>query len=157
MISVVQRVSRASVMVGERATGEIGNGLLALVAVVSGDDEKDVHYTADRLQHLRIFPDEEGKMNLSVEDVGGDLLLVSQFTLAADTTGGRRPSFSRAAPPEEARRLFDSLVDRLERVPLSVQTGEFAATMRVNLVNNGPVTLILDSRDKRRDDRATGR
>ena len=146
MITVVQRVRSAEVQVGDRTVGSIGSGLLALVAVVSDDGPDDVAYTADRLEHLRIFADPEGRMNLSVQNVGGSLLLVSQFTLAADTRKGRRPSFDDAAAPDEARRLFEDLVAVLSSGSVPVQTGEFAANMQVTLVNDGPVTVIVDSR-----------
>ena len=149
MICVLQRVRAASVRVGERSVGAIDRGLLALVAVVPDDGEADVAYLADRLANLRVFPDEAGRMNLSVEDIGGALLLVSQFTLAADTRRGRRPSFAGAAPPEQGERLFDALVARLRAGPVPVEVGEFGATMQVELVNDGPVTLILDSADRR--------
>lgn len=151
MICVVQRVSSAAVEVEGDTVGEIHKGLLALVAVVEGDDDGDVEYVAERLRHLRVFADGEGRMNLSVEDVGGSLLLVSQFTLAADTRRGRRPSFSRAAAPEAARRLFEGLARDLEDSGVPVQTGEFAAMMRLRLVNDGPVTLIVDSTPSRRE------
>lgn len=149
MICVVQRVSSASVRVEGSTVGAIRAGLLALVGVVPEDDGADVGYIAERLSTLRIFADADGRMNLSVQDVGGALLLVSQFTLAADTRRGRRPSFSGAAPPEQGKRLFDALVVLLEGGPVPVRTGEFGATMEVELVNDGPVTLILDSAHRR--------
>jgi len=149
VISVVQRVRSAEVRVDGRTVGSIEHGLLALVAVVSDDEPDDVAYIADRLGHLRIFADSEGRMNLSVQDVGGSLLLVSQFTLAADTRKGRRPSFDGAAAPDEARRLFEELLAVLSAGPVPVQTGEFAADMQITLVNDGPVTLIVDSRKRR--------
>jgi len=146
VICVLQRVSSAAVSVGERAVGSIERGLLGLVAVLPDDDETDVAYIGDRLSNLRIFADHEGRMNLSVEDVDGAILLVSQFTLAADTRRGRRPSFSAAASPEHGKRLFDGLVALIEAGPVGVQTGEFGAHMSVAMINDGPVTLILDSR-----------
>lgn len=149
MICVLQRVSAAAVRVGEKTVGSIERGLLALVAVLPGDDETDVAFIADRLSNLRIFPDGEGRMNLSVQDVDGALLLVSQFTLAADSRRGRRPSFSGAASPEHGERIFDDLVALLEKSQVTVQTGVFGAHMEVELVNDGPVTLIVDSRDSR--------
>jgi len=142
-------VSSASVRVGERVVGAIDRGLLALVGVVPGDGDEEVDWLADRLATLRVFADGEGRMNLSVQDVGGALLLVSQFTLAADTRRGRRPSFTGAAPAEHGERLFDALVARLSEGPVPVQSGEFGAHMRVELVNDGPVTLILDSQQRR--------
>lgn len=150
MISVIQRVSEAEVRVDGRVIGRIGPGLVALVAVMDGDGPDDVAFTADRLEHLRIFSDDDGKMNLSVQDVGGSLLVVSQFTLAGDTRKGRRPSFAGAAGPETARALLDGLVERLGEGPVPVETGEFAAHMEVDLVNDGPVTLIVDSWESRR-------
>jgi D-tyrosyl-tRNA(Tyr) deacylase len=145
VICVLQRVSSASVRVGERLAGAIDRGLLALVGVVPDDGDEEVVWLAERLSTLRVFADDEGRMNLSVQDVGGALLLVSQFTLAADTRRGRRPSFTGAAPAEQGERLFDALVARLQDGPVPVQSGEFGAHMEVELVNDGPVTLILDS------------
>ena len=153
MICVVQRVSSACVRVEGSTVGAIRAGLLALIGVVPEDDGADVAYIAERLSALRIFSDADdadGRMNLSVEDVGGALLLVPQFTLAADTRRGRRPSFSRAAPPGQAKRLFEGLVVMLEKGSVPVCTGEFGAAMEVELVNDGPVTLILDSAPPRR-------
>jgi D-tyrosyl-tRNA(Tyr) deacylase len=146
MICVLQRVTSARVTVGERKIAAIDRGLLALVGVVHADDESDASWLAERLCKLRVFADEAGRMNLSVEDVGGSLLLVSQFTLAADTRRGRRPSFTGAAPPEQGARLFAALAARLRQGQVPVATGEFGAAMQVALVNDGPVTLILDSR-----------
>jgi D-tyrosyl-tRNA(Tyr) deacylase len=149
MICVLQRVSRASVRVGERTAGAIDRGLLGLVAVVPEDDDDDVSWLAERLVNLRIFADPAGRMNLSVRDVGGALLLVSQFTLVADARRGRRPSFSGAASPANGKRRFDALVATLRAGEVPVQTGEFGAAMAVELVNDGPVTLILDSARRR--------
>jgi D-tyrosyl-tRNA(Tyr) deacylase len=129
--------------------GAIDHGLLALVGVVHDDGDEEVGWLADRLTTLRVFADDAGRMNLSVQEVGGALLLVSQFTLAADTRRGRRPSFTGAAPPEQGERLFDALVARLQDGPVPVQTGEFGAHMQVEMVNDGPVTLILDSQQRR--------
>jgi D-tyrosyl-tRNA(Tyr) deacylase len=129
----------------DRVIGAIDRGLLVFVAVVPEDDDGDVTYVAERLRCLRVFSDPEGRMNLSVEDVGGALLLVSQFTLAADTRRGRRPSFSGAAAPQEARRRLRELVNELEKRGVEVQTGKFGASMRVQSINDGPVTLIVDS------------
>ncbi|MFQ5742854.1 MAG: D-aminoacyl-tRNA deacylase [Acidobacteriota bacterium] len=153
MISVVQRVSKAEVRVEGRTIGAIDAGLLVLVAVMRNDARTDVEFTADRLLHLRVFADEQGRMNRSVEDVDGSLLLVSQFTLAGDTRKGRRPSFIKAAPPEPARELFEALIERLRAGPVKVEKGIFAAFMEVELVNDGPVTLILDSRQNRKSGR----
>ncbi len=149
MICVIQRVAGASVTVDDRRVGAIDAGLLALVGVLVGDDDDDVAWIADRLRHLRIFADDQGRMNLSIEDVGGSLLLVSQFTLAADTRRGRRPSFSRAAEPQRARELFDRLVQRLRSLDMTVRTGEFGASMQVRSVNDGPVTIVVDSAQRR--------
>ncbi|HXE79997.1 MAG TPA: D-aminoacyl-tRNA deacylase [Vicinamibacterales bacterium] len=146
MRAVLQRVTRARVVVGDRVVGEIGTGLLALVGVEAGDGERDVQYVAGKIRDLRVFPDESNRMNRSVADVGGAVLVVSQFTLLGDCRKGRRPSFDRAAPPEEARARYLNLVDRLRESGLRVETGEFQAMMLVDLVNDGPVTLLLDSR-----------
>lgn len=146
MICVLQRVSTARVGVDDEIVGAIDLGLLALVAVVPGDGDPDIAWMIDRLTKLRVFADDRGRMNRSVEDVGGSLLLVSQFTLAADTRRGRRPSFTGAAPPKEAEKRFDELVAGLRRGPVPVATGRFGANMQVTLVNDGPVTLLLDSR-----------
>jgi D-tyrosyl-tRNA(Tyr) deacylase len=153
MIAVIQRVASASVNVAERTLGSIGPGLVALVGAVGGDTEVDVEYIEKRLATLRIFADDDGRMNLSIADSGGALLVVSQFTLAADTRKGRRPSFVRALDPALAAPLIDDLVARLKRRGLDVQTGEFGANMQVELVNDGPVTLVLDSRETRRGNR----
>jgi D-tyrosyl-tRNA(Tyr) deacylase len=157
MISVVQRVRRAEVRVGGECVGRIGRGLSALVGIMDGDDAADVQYMADRLLNLRIFPDEEGRMNLPVTVTGGGILLVSNFTVGGDTRRGRRPSFSRAAPPTLAKELFDDLASQLRAVIEPVETGVFAAMMEVDLVNDGPVTLIVDSRQTRRGGRHESR
>ena len=141
MLSVVQRVREARVVVAGRTIGEIGAGLLVLVCAERGDSEAQADRLLAKLLKLRIFSDEAGKMNRSVQDVGGGLLLVSQFTLAADTSGGNRPSFTNAAPPEEGRRLYDYFVAQARAAHPVVQTGEFAADMQVHLVNDGPVTI----------------
>lgn len=143
---VLQRVTSARVTVEERVTGQIGAGLLLLVGFRPGDDEAVLGWMAEKLVGLRIFGDSEGKMNLSLEDVGGDVLVVSQFTLYGDTRKGRRPSFVDAAPPSEAIPLYRRFLDVLrERLPASrVEEGEFGAMMSVALVNDGPVTLILE-------------
>lgn len=144
MLSLIQRVTQASVSVDDRCIGRIGPGLLALVAVEPGDDEARVRRMAQRLLGYRVFADAGGRMNRSLADSGGGLLLVSQFTLAADTASGMRPSFTRAAAPEEAERLFNRLVElcRQQHRP-GVETGRFGAHMVVSLVNDGPVTFIL--------------
>ena len=147
MRAVVQRVSSARVEVEGKVVGEIGRGLLVLLGVGEGDSEKQAHWLADKVAGLRIFEDEAGKMNLSVEEVGGDLLVVSQFTLYGDCRKGRRPSFTGAAPPEEADRLYGIFVARLRERGLPVATGVFQAMMQVHLVNDGPVTLIVETND----------
>lgn len=145
MIGLLQRVSRARVMVGGRETGSIGRGLLVLVAVQKGDGEPQADRLLERLATYRVFPDAADRMNLSLEDTRGGLLLVPQFTLAADTRKGTRPGFSTAAPPAEGRRLFDYLLARArQRLPV-VETGEFGADMQVELVNDGPVTVWLEA------------
>ena len=143
MISVIQRVSRARVEVAGRTIGEIGRGLLVLVCAERADSELQADRLLAKLLKLRIFSDEAGKMNRSVQDVDGGLLLVSQFTLAADTSGGNRPSFTTAAAPEVGRRLYDYFVDAARKAHPVVATGEFAADMQVHLVNDGPVTITL--------------
>jgi len=141
MLALVQRVSEAKVVVDGRTIGEIGQGLLVLVCAERGDSEAQADKLLAKLLKLRIFSDEAGKMNRSVQDVQGGLLLVSQFTLAADTSGGNRPSFTNAAPPEEGRRLYDHFVQQARAAHPLVQTGEFGADMQVHLVNDGPVTI----------------
>ncbi len=143
MISVIQRVSQARVEVQGRAVGEIGPGLLVLVCAERGDVEAQADKLLAKILKLRIFSDEAGKMNRSVQDIRGGLLLVSQFTLAADTSGGNRPSFTNAAAPDEGRRLYEYLVAQARQAHPVVQTGEFAADMKVHLVNDGPVTIPL--------------
>lgn len=143
MISVLQRVREARVDVEGQTVGAIGMGLLVLVCAERGDTEVEANKLLAKLLKLRIFSDDAGKMNKSVQDVAGGLLLVSQFTLAADTTGGNRPSFTQAAAPEEGRRLFDYLVERARAAHPIVQTGRFAAEMQVHLINDGPITIPL--------------
>ena len=143
MISVLQRVRQARVEVAGQVVGQIGKGLLVLVCAERGDSEVEADKLLTKLLKLRIFSDAAGKMNLSVQDTGGGLLLVSQFTLAADTTGGNRPSFTQAAAPDEGRRLYDYLVAQARAAHPEVATGEFAADMQVHLVNDGPVTIPL--------------
>lgn len=146
MRAVVQRVSEARVLVDARPVGEIGPGLLVLVGAAEGDTEADVEYIARKVAELRIFEDDEGKMNRSVADVGGAVLIVSQFTLYGDSRKGRRPSFSEAMKPDAAAPLVERVCERLRQHGLRVETGEFGASMDVALVNRGPVTLLLDSR-----------
>ena len=143
MIAVLQRVSEARVTVAGKPTGEIGRGLMVLVAVEKGDGEATAERMAERLLGYRIFPDADGRMNRSLRDIGGGLLLVPQFTLAADTRKGTRPSFTPAADPDTGRRLFDHLVTACLRRHPQVACGRFGADMQVSLVNDGPVTFIL--------------
>lgn len=143
MIVVLQRVTQAKVDIDEKTVGQIGKGLMVLVCAEKGDTDEKARLLAQRLLRYRVFEDENGKMNLSVTDVKGGLLLISQFTLAADTTCGNRPSFTPAAPPDEGKRLFDIFVQETKKSGLTVQTGQFGAYMRVSLVNDGPVTLTL--------------
>jgi D-tyrosyl-tRNA(Tyr) deacylase len=145
MRSVLQRVLHASVSVDGEVVGRIGPGLVALVAVVQGDGPADIEYTASKIREVRIFADDQGRMNRSVEDTGGGVLLVSQFTLAGDARRGRRPAFDEAAPPDEAREIFDAVVARVRASGLAVATGRFRAHMALALVNDGPVTILLDS------------
>lgn len=145
MRAVVQRVSTASVRVGGETVGAIGLGLAVLAGVTHQDTAEDVSAMAAKLLALRIFADDEGRMNRSVVDVGGALLVVSQFTLYADASRGNRPGFTEAAPAEQAEHLIDAFVDRLEDADIEVATGRFGAAMEVDLVNDGPVTIILES------------
>jgi len=144
MRALLQRVTEASVKVNDDVVGEIGKGLLLFFCAEYGDTEASCNRMLDKILKLRIFSDEAGKMNLSVQDIKGSLLIVSQFTLAADTSKGTRPSFGRAASPDEARRLYDKFVVMARDSELQVQTGIFAADMKVALVNDGPVTIPLE-------------
>jgi D-tyrosyl-tRNA(Tyr) deacylase len=148
MRAVVQRVSHAAVEIDGQTVGRIGSGMLVLLGVAKGDGPPEVDYLVEKLSTLRIFSDHEGKMNRSVADVGGALLVVSQFTLLGDTRQGRRPGFDAAAPPELARLLYDQLVQALRAKGLPVETGRFGAHMRVALENDGPVTFIVESPEK---------
>jgi D-tyrosyl-tRNA(Tyr) deacylase len=143
MIALLQRVSSASVNVAGQEIARVGRGILALVAVEPGDGDKEVERTCERILRYRLFADESGRMNRDISDVGGELLLVPQFTLAADTDSWNRPSFSTAAPPDLSRRRFGELVDAVRRRGQPVATGEFGADMQVALVNDGPVTFLL--------------
>jgi D-aminoacyl-tRNA deacylase len=145
MRAVLQRVSRAQVSVNGEVTGQIGLGLLVLLGVGRDDAEADATYLAQKIAGLRIFEDDDGKMNRSVQDVGGSVLAVSQFTLHADVRRGKRPSFDAAAPPEQARRLYDFFVEQIRETGLHCETGRFQEMMKVELVNEGPVTILLDS------------
>ena len=148
MIAVLQRASEGKVTVEDRITGEIGTGLVILLGVAQSDSEKDANFLADRIAGFRIFNDEDGKMNLSIRDVNGAALVVSQFTLVGDWRKGRRPSFTTAAPPEEGERLYEYFCEQLRQQNVPVETGEFGAMMDVHLVNDGPVTFVMDSREK---------
>jgi len=143
VIAVVQRVSRAAVRVAGETVGAIGPGLLVLVAIERDDSGKQLDWLSGKVVEMRVFDDSDGRMNRSALDVGADLLIVSQFTLAGDLSRGRRPGFERAAPPEAARALFDAFVARLRTTPLKVETGRFRERMEVDLVNDGPVTFVL--------------
>jgi D-tyrosyl-tRNA(Tyr) deacylase len=145
MRAVIQRVSRARVQVDGQTTGEIGQGLLILLGVAQGDTPREADYLLDKIINLRIFEDAGGKMNLSLLETGGQLMVISQFTLYADCRKGRRPSFTDAAPPGEAEKLYDYFVDAARNRGLQVATGIFQALMEVELVNFGPVTILLDS------------
>ena len=145
MRAVVQRVDRASVTVDGQLTGKVERGLLVLLGVAEGDTEKDLHYIVDKVCGLRIFEDAEGKMNLSVQDICGSLLAVSQFTLCGDCRKGKRPSFDKAAKPDVANAFYEQFVEQCRAKVLPVETGVFRAHMLVELVNNGPVTILLDS------------
>ncbi|MED1425407.1 D-aminoacyl-tRNA deacylase [Bacillus altitudinis] len=144
---VVQRVTSASVKVEEEITGAINEGYMVLVGVTHEDTEEDVHYLAEKLAHLRIFEDENGKMNHSLLDVKGSVLSVSQFTLYGDTRKGRRPNFMKAAKPEVADSLYECFNETLREKGIHVETGRFGAMMDVSLINSGPVTMLMDSKE----------
>lgn len=144
MKAVIQRVTSASVTVDGKITSEIGAGILVLLGVEKGDNETKADWLAEKILHLRIFADADDKMNLSLKDTGGSLLAVSQFTLAGNCEKGRRPSFDTAAAPDEGKRLYEYFVDKIKALGVPAQTGIFRADMRVSLVNDGPVTFILE-------------
>jgi D-aminoacyl-tRNA deacylase len=146
MRAVVQRVTESSVTVGNRATGAIGRGLLVLLGVAQGDTPKDADFLSKKIANLRIFEDDAGKMNRSLLEIEGEMLVVSQFTLLGDCRKGRRPSFVQAADPETANQLYEYFVEKARRNGIRVQTGEFRAMMAVSLINDGPVTLIVESK-----------
>ncbi len=150
MRALLQRVSRASVRVGDEIVGSIGAGALVLAGVQTGDTEEDARYLAAKIAGLRIYPDGERRFERSLSDIGGSLLIVSQFTLYGDTRKGRRPSFAQAAPPDDAERLIDYLIQEIRNLGAQVETGRFGAMMEVELVNSGPVTLMIDSDDRNR-------
>ena len=146
--AIIQRVSSASVSVYNTQISSIKNGFLILLGVQQGDDEKDLEYLVNKTAGMRIFKDDKQHMNLSIKEVNGEALVVSQFTLCADTHKGRRPSFIHAAPPEIAEQMYQQFCEQLKVAGVPVQTGKFGAMMDVSLINDGPVTIILDSRDK---------
>lgn len=148
MKAIIQRVTEAAVSVEGETVGCIQQGLLVLLGVAKGDGEADLRYVIEKIRTLRIFSDEQGKMNRSLTDVGGAVLLVSQFTLLGRTSTGRRPSFDEAAPPDDAKRLYEQAAMTLQGEGITVETGVFAAHMQVALVNDGPVTFVLDSRER---------
>ena len=156
MRAVAQRVSRAEIRVAGESVGSMKSGLLVLVGVAKGDGPEHARWLADKLVHLRVFPDEAGKMNRSLLDCGAALGVVSQFTLLGDCRKGRRPSYNAAAPPEEAERLIEVLIAEAERLGARVATGRFRAQMEVDLVNDGPVTLILDTRESHSQNKTLG-
>ena len=145
MRCVVQRVTRAKVTVGDEVTGEIGKGMVALIGVSTEDGPADLKYIAEKVMHLRIYDDENGVMNKSILDAGGAILAVSQFTLYGDARGGRRPSYIRAARPEKANEMYETMIARWREMGIRVETGRFRTEMQVSLVNEGPVTILLDS------------
>ena len=146
MRAVVQRVTKASVTIDGKDVSSIGSGLLILLGVAKGDSEEDADWLASKIANLRTFPDKEGKMNLSSIDINGEILVVSQFTLLADCSRGRRPGFDRAAEPETANALYERFVRKLKDIGITIKTGEFAAKMMVELVNDGPVTFVMESK-----------
>ena len=148
MRAVLQRVRKAEVRIAGKIVGQIGHGLVVLLGVARDDTESDADFICDRTLGMRIFADAEGKMNLALIKVGGELLVVSQFTLLADTESGRRPSFIRAAAADEARRLYEHFLSLARKAGVKVESGEFGAMMEVDLVNDGPVTILLDSRNR---------
>ena len=150
MRALIQRVTKASVAVGDETTGEIGPGLVVLLGVSKDDDEADAGYLVEKIANLRIFADGENRFNRSALDIGAECLIVSQFTLYADTRKGRRPDFNQAAGPEQAERLYEHAVQLFEKAGITVATGRFREHMRVSLENDGPVTLMLDSTDRQR-------
>ena len=150
MRALIQRVSQAAVSVNEDTVGQIGPGLVVLVGISRNDQESDADYIVSKTLNLRIFADEEGRFNLSALDTEAELLVISQFTLYADTRKGRRPSFTDAALPDDAHALFDSTLSKFERSGLTVETGQFQAHMSVSIENDGPVTIMLDSEDRHR-------
>lgn len=148
MRSIVQRVERASVSINNKRTSSIGRGVLVFLGVEKGDTSQDADYLTDKIVNLRIFEDEAGKMNRSLIEIAGEMMVVSQFTLLADCRKGRRPSFVQAEEPDEAKKLYDLFVTKCRDKLLNVATGEFQAMMKIELINDGPVTIMLDSRKR---------
>jgi len=150
MIAVLQRASRGEVRVDGQTIGAINNGLIIFLGVVQGDEETQADFLAEKISQFRIFNDNNGKMNLSIKDVNGSALVISQFTLCADWLKGRRPSFVKAAVPEKGEQLYEYFIKRLKASDIPVETGKFGAAMEVELINDGPVTFVLDSEQKRK-------
>ena len=148
MKALIQRVTKAAVTVDGEVVGKIGKGFVVLIGIANEDSEKDIDYLVDKIAQLRIFSDADGKFNISALEIGGEMLVISQFTLLADTRKGRRPSFIGAAPPQQAEHLFNLLVERLRNTGLKVETGRFQQHMLVEIHNEGPVTIMLDSKEK---------
>ncbi len=146
MRAVIQRVKESSVAIDGQVVGQCAHGFMVLIGVEEGDTEKDLAYIADKVPNLRIFEDENGKMNRSLMDIGGQILAISQFTLLGDARGGRRPSFTAAARPDTAVPMYEALVEKWRGLGIHVETGVFGADMQVSLINDGPVTILLDSR-----------
>jgi len=148
MIAVLQRVTTGKVKIGDRIVGDIDNGLVILLGVHRDDKEEDIIFLADKVIGLRVFDDNNGKMNISLQDAEGSVLVISQFTLCGDWRKGRRPSFTKAADPDKGKLLYDGFIDAVRSRGINVETGEFGAAMDVSLVNSGPVTFVLDSHDR---------
>ncbi len=150
MRALIQRVKKGAVYVNGRELGSIGKGFVILLGVGREDEDEDLEYLVDKVVNLRVFPDENEKMNLSLLDVNGEALVISQFTLYADCRRGRRPSFTRAAPPEKGEKMYKAFIEKLSGRGIKVETGEFGAMMLVEIHNDGPVTILLDSEDRKR-------
>ena len=148
MIAVLQRVTTGKVKIGNRIIGDIGKGLVILLGVYRDDKEEDINFLTDKIIGLRIFNDSNGKMNISLQDVKGSVLVISQFTLCGDWRKGRRPSFTKAADPDKGKLLYNGFIDAVRSRAINVETGEFGAAMEVSLVNSGPVTFVLDTHDR---------
>ncbi|UCG78853.1 MAG: D-tyrosyl-tRNA(Tyr) deacylase [Nitrospirota bacterium] len=149
MKALIQRVEHAEVSVHGKVVGSISNGLLILLCAMKGDNDKDLHYMLRKISNLRIFGDSDKKMNLSLLDIKGDALVISQFTLAARSRKGNRPSFDSAEEPEKAKKTYESFIDKFRETGIRVESGEFGADMKVEIVNDGPVTLLIDSREEK--------